>query len=262
MPLTTPPVPADDPTAICRFVERITGIQLPATKHSMVSSRLSPVLRRLGLTRYRDYLAHVEQSPDGLREMMDVLTTNKTSFFREARHFEVLRARLADLHARGIAPRLWSAGCSSGEEPYTMAIIALAAGAPTTRILATDLSSRMLERGRAAVYEASALEEVPRAFHSLAFMRHATGVKVSDRVRALVEFAPLNLLGPWPMRGPFHAILCRNVMIYFDKPTRTALVERYRALLTPEGLLFVGLSESLTGVGDGFTLVEPGAYTR
>jgi chemotaxis protein methyltransferase CheR len=142
-----------------------------------------------------------------------------------------------------------------------MAMTALGVAAGETRILATDVSTRVLATARAAVYDIANLGDVPTSLRTTAFVpldrERAT---VGPRVRALVSFASLNLLGSWPMRGPFHAILCRNVMIYFGKSTRETLVERFRSLLVPGGLLFFGLSESLTGLEHELTLAEPGVY--
>jgi chemotaxis protein methyltransferase CheR len=203
-----------------------------------------------------------------LAHMVDLLTTNKTSFFREPAHFDVLRD--AVVPAFGAAPgglRLWSAGCSSGEEPYTMAMVLREALADPAwrgaRILATDISERVLARARAGVYPDETAADVDPALLRRHFARDPEGGWAAGAaLRARIQFAPLNLMGPWPMRGPFHAIFCRNVMIYFDKPTQGALVNRYYDLLAPGGYLFVGHSESLSAVDHAFAYVQPAVYRK
>ena len=265
---------------ISRTVAAVSGIQLRAGKEGLVRSRLARRLRQLGVGSYGAYLERT-RGPAGAAErahMVDLLTTNKTSFFRESAHFDLLRSRV--LPEFGDVPgglRVWSAGCSTGEEPYTLAMLvcdALAEPARrATRILATDLSARVLERARAGVYTDEQAEGVAPDLLRRHFARRpmpndgalnggAPGWSASPELRALVHFAPLNLMGAWPMRGPFHAIFCRNVMIYFDKPTQAALVARFHALLAPGGYLFVGHSESLSAVGHSFGYVQPAVYRR
>ncbi|MGZ8471413.1 MAG: CheR family methyltransferase, partial [Gemmatirosa sp.] len=210
-----------------------------------------------------------------LAEMVDLLTTNKTSFFREAAHFDFLRDRL--LPSLGPGPvRIWSAGCSSGEEPYTLAMVIRGlwpdAERRDVKILATDISKRVLATAAAGVYPDALLEDVPHDLLRRHWMRAsredvarpgaAGGWRAGDSLRSLITFAPLNLMGAWPMRGPFQAIFCRNVMIYFDKATQQALVNRYYDLLAPGGHLFVGHSESLSALSHGFSYVQPAVYRK
>ncbi|MCC6928879.1 MAG: protein-glutamate O-methyltransferase [Gemmatimonadaceae bacterium] len=253
------------------LVTRISGIQLPPGKESLVRSRLAKRMRILGVASVSDYLDLVDRdaSRTELAEMVDVLTTNKTSFFREADHFRLLQEVVFPSleRARGEI-RLWSAGCSSGEEPYSLAMVAresLGAAASRVRILATDISSRVLEKARAAVYDADQLDDVPPALRQRHFEPVAGAhdrVRVTAATRELVQCARLNLMGDWPMRGPFDVILCRNVMIYFDKATQEQLVSRYAALLAPGGYLLVGHSESLSGLRHGLAYVQPATYRR
>ncbi len=252
------------------LVARVAGIQLPAGKESLVRSRLSKRLRALGVATVGEYLELVERdtSRAELAEMVDVLTTNKTSFFREAEHFRLLERTILPALERSSGPiRIWSAGCSTGEEPYSLAMVAretLGSAASRVRILATDISARVLQRARAATYDADVVDDVP------AQLRHAHfegstppgSYRVVQPTRDLVQFARLNLMGDWPMRGPFDVILCRNVMIYFDKPTQERLVARYSELLAPGGYLFVGHSESLSGLRHGLSYVQPATYRR
>jgi chemotaxis protein methyltransferase CheR len=163
--------------------------------------------------------------------------------------------------------RIWSAGCSSGEEPYTLAMVLLDqfGRAPNARILATDISARMLERARQAVYPEEAMADVPAHLRQLCFRPvHAvpSSYAVVEPVRALVRLAQLNLMAAWPMRRRFDLICCRNVMIYFDKPTQQRMVERFWDLLLPGAWFFVGHSESLAGLDHGFRYVEPAVYQR
>ncbi len=246
---------------ICEEVQSLTGIQLGPQKHEMVQGRLSRRLRELRLETLDQYMTLLERDPSEKTSLIDILTTNKTSFFREARHFEVLERHLLQTVKAGGEPTVWSAGCSSGEEPYTMAIVARRASIPA-RILATDISSRVLDTARWGRYPRESVGDLPETTVRSHFVRCAEGVEVVPDTKALVGFARLNLLGSWPMRGGFSAIFCRNVMIYFDRSTREALARRYYELLAPGGLLFVGLSESLNGLDHRFDQVEPGAYRK
>jgi chemotaxis protein methyltransferase CheR len=265
------PLTAADFDAISRAVAEVAGIQLRAGKEGLVRARLARRLRELGDRSFHDYLERVraDGSRRELAHMVDLLTTNKTSFFREAAHFDLLRERV--LPEFGGAPgglRLWSAGCSSGEEAYTMAMVlrdALPDAAyAAARVLATDISARVLARARAGAYAEEQVADVPAELLRRHFTRDAAarGWAVGAALRAPVRFAPLNLMGAWPMAGPFHAIWCRNVMIYFDKPTQAALVARFEALLAPGGYLCVGHSESLSAVGHGLAYVQPAAYRK
>lgn len=245
---------------ICTLVQDHTGIQLSAEKHEMVRSRLARRIRATGtrsLTAYFDLLERGGRSEE-MTHVIDCLTTNKTSFFREPRHFDVLFDHLEDTGG-GEPATIWCAGCSTGEEPYTLAIHAAERGL-SVRILATDISNRALAVAKAGTYDRDTIADVPAALRSRYFAPSGNGYVVRSSLRDVVSFASLNLLAAWPMRGPFDAILCRNVMIYFDRPTREKLVARYHEKLSADGRLFTGLSESLTGLDHAFTLVEPGVY--
>jgi chemotaxis protein methyltransferase CheR len=244
----------------------VSGIQLDDTKKPLVTARIMHRLRVLGLSDMNSYFDLLDNDPKESVKLVDELTTNKTSFFREASHFEVLRARIlpAIVNRR---LRVWSAGCSSGEEPYTLAMTIREAGAEINsfdiRILAADLSERMLEKARAGVYSEETLADVAPALRQKYFERAGEDQwRVKPILKSLIQFAPLNLQEPWPMKGPFNAIYCRNVMIYFDRETRQKLVSRFAGLLGPQGHFFVGHSESLTGISHGLRYVEPAAYAR
>lgn len=253
---------------IAEMLYAATKITLSAGKEDLVKSRLAKRGRALGLTGFGQYIELAERSPGELYQMVDLLTTNKTSFFRENQHFDFLRAKVLP-ELKGGRVRIWSAGCSSGEEPYTIAMVLreeLGEHCSDVRVLATDISSRVLSRAAAGVYDEETLRDVPpqlraRYFDCVEF-RPPRRYSVKQELRSLVSFAPLNLMGEWPMHGPFNVIFCRNVMIYFDKPTQENLVDRFYGLLAPGGYLFVGHSESLAGFETDFRYVQPAVHLR
>lgn len=257
--------------------ERITemlhahaGIRMREGKEGLVRARLTKRLRTLGLADFAQYLQYLEQdkSRQEFTEMVDVLTTNKTSFFREASHFDFLREDVFPT-LRGPV-RLWSAGCSSGEEPYTLAMLCREGltdiATRDVKILATDISHRVLATAKAGVYPADQMQDVPPAWLQSYWTRRELNGRpayaAGRPLTSLIAFAKLNLMARWPMKGPFDAIFCRNVMIYFDKATQQQLIERYHALLRPGGHLFVGHSESLTGLTHQFRYVQPACYVK
>ncbi len=255
---------------------KLSGIKLALGKEGLVQSRLARRMRVLKLADYDQYLEYVANDASGveLAAMIDELTTNKTSFFRENEHFEYMRREVFPRwqHVpRG--PVMWSAACSSGEEPYTLAMLVREELPPqvaaSTRILATDLSTRMVERGTAGVYPAELMREVPKPLLQRHFQPapalspgSAGAFAARSELKAMVKFARLNLMLDWPMRGPFDIIFCRNVMIYFDAQTQEKLVRRFRDLLAPGGLLFVGHAESLTSLDHGLKYVQPAVYAK
>ena len=258
--------------AISSLVKSLAGINLTEAKKELVRARLTKRLRKLGLATFDDYVEYLQNDTTGaeLVAMLDVLSTNTTYFFREAKHFEWLRQEVLPRLAARRRVRIWSAGCSSGEEPYSIAIVLLEAIPDLAdwdaAILATDLSTEVLARARQGIYPASRLREVPpmllgRHFTLLATKPERT-YRVNDPVRRLVHFARLNLMGQWPMKGPFDVIFCRNVMIYFDRPTRQDLIARFYSILAPGGTLFIGHSESLTGIDHSFRYVLPTVYRK
>jgi chemotaxis protein methyltransferase CheR len=256
---------------ISQLVYQLSGINLTPCKQELVKTRLSKRLRALGLRSFDAYLDYLKRDPpDGERvAMIDVITTNKTSFFREPKHFDYLcRKIVPGLKNRKI--RIWSAGCSSGEEPYSMAILLNEAIQDLPLwdigILATDLSSRMLDHARRGIYDADRLRDAPPLQISKYFTCIETSpvrrYRVLEPLRRQVHFARLNLMGEWPMKGPFDVIFCRNVMIYFDKPSQERLIDRFWRLLRPEGHLFVGHAESLAGSHHSFRYVQPAIYVK
>lgn len=256
---------------VAQVLHEHAGIRMREGKEGLVRARLAKRLRLLGLPDFEAYLDFVEQEPSRreFAEMIDALTTNKTSFLREASHFDFLRDSVFPTLTGPV--RIWSAGCSSGEEPYTLAMLCHDSFADIAtrdvRILATDLSHRVLATAKAGAYPAETMSDVPAVWLQKYWSRarDAQGRDVWEAgksLRRLVHFAKLNLMERWPMQGPFDVILCRNVMIYFDKATQQQLIDRYWALLRPGGYLFVGHSESLTGLTHQFRYVQPAAYVK
>ena len=266
----------DDFTAIARMLYDDAGIALTESKASLVYSRLARRLRALGLESFHDYCRMVAGA-EGVGErqnMLAALTTNVTRFFREPHHFEhlktqVLPALVERARARGRV-RIWSAGCSSGQEPFSIALTVLDAlpdaASLDFRILATDIDPNMVAAGRAAVYSHEAVRPVPAGLRDRWMVRLSDGGRdawgAGEEMRRLVAFRELNLMARWPMKGRFDAIFCRNVVIYFDKPTQKMLFDRYADILRPDGHLFVGHSETLFKVSTRFALVGRTIYRR
>ncbi|MBB5695628.1 CheR family methyltransferase [Muricoccus pecuniae] len=254
------PLTEADFDAISKRVREASGIVLGSSKRDLVYGRLRRRLRVLGITSFAKYLSMLD-APEGAAErveMVNAITTNLTGFFRERHHFEYLeRDLLPHLPRQGRRLRIWSAGCSSGEEPYTIAMT-LHRSMPDlhawdARILATDIDTEMVSKGAAGVYPADRIAPVPAELQR-AHVHQLDGstVRMGDDLKALIAFRQLNLLDSWPMRGPFDAIFCRNVVIYFDKPTQRALFDRFADMLVPGGHLFIGHSESLFRTCDRF----------
>lgn len=257
------------------LVGQHTGITLGDHKRQLVYGRLSRRLRELRLGSFGEYCHYVEAHADTeLTELINAITTNLTSFFREQHHFEHLAtAALPDILARNATSRrlrIWSAGCSTGEEPYSIAMT-LADAFPThaswdTRILATDIDSQVIACAQGGVYPEDRIKDLSPERVRRWFLRgkdaNANKVRVFPRLQELIAFRQLNLMGDWPMRGPFDVIFCRNVVIYFDKPTQRKLFDRYADLLVPNGYLYVGHSESLNGTSERFELIGRTIYKR
>ncbi|MGZ5078990.1 MAG: CheR family methyltransferase [Usitatibacter sp.] len=245
---------------ISERIYRFAGIRLPEAKHEMVYSRLSRRLRALGISSFDDYVRFLEAEPAEWEHCTNALTTNVTAFYREEHHFRVL-AEHAQKSAGDADPfRVWSAGCSTGEEPYTIAMC-LADTLPRNdfHVLATDLDTQVLATARDAIYPLQSVLRLPEARQKRFFMRGTGRFEGMARVRrelaAHVEFLRVNLMdAEWPIAGGLDAIFCRNVMIYFDKATQRRLVERYAGLLKPSGLFFAGHAESLLDQGRHFRL--------
>lgn len=256
---------------VSQLVYRLCGINLKDGKEALVRSRLMKRLRTLEMGSFEEYIKYLESDKTGKEVglLVDVMTTNKTSFFREVEHFNCLCQKiLPELKRQRL--RFWSAGCSSGEEPFSLAIL-LSEEIPDIRfkdikILATDISTRMLEKARKAVYGEETLQDISPRYAQKYFIRIRKDpprtFQVKDDVRAMVRLARLNLMESWPIKGPFNVIFCRNVMIYFDRQTQEKLINRFWDFLEPGGYLFVGHSESLSGVSHKFRYVQPATYRK
>ena len=254
------------------LIYKVAGISLSESKKHLVQSRLQKRLRHYEMTRYQDYfnlVAGLDANSPEMIELVNCITTNKTSFFREPHHFEyvtqTILPRIQHQAGRGGARRLrvWHAGCSTGEEPYTLAIALADALGPNhdwdIRQLASDIDTQVLAHAERGVYEQERAETVPAPLLRKYFLRgrgdSADYVRVKPELQRQITFRRINLLDDnWPIQSgaKFDIVFCRNVVIYFDKPTRQRLFARYASVLRPGGTLFIGHSESLTGVSDAF----------
>lgn len=272
------PLTEADFARIARIMATECGIILDLGKMSLVYSRLANRLRTLHMRTFRQYCAFVasEAGAAERRLMVEALTTNVTRFFREKHHFEHLREKvlpgLIEDARRGGRVRLWSAGCSSGEEPYSIGLTLLEAMPDAARfdirILATDIDTQVLARGRAGLYPAASVAPVDRRLRET-FMQErpdahgGSNWAVGPELRSLVAFKPANLVDEtWPMRGPFQTIFCRNVVIYFDIETRLRVLGKLAGLLSPGGHIYVGHAERLPADSTDFRLVGLTAYQR
>ncbi|MDH5691881.1 MAG: protein-glutamate O-methyltransferase [Gammaproteobacteria bacterium] len=257
------------------YVKAHTGIKLSDAKRNMVYSRLSRRLRQLHLTKFKDYLELIsDESGDELGHFINAITTNLTAFFREIHHFDYLKQTIvphlltANQATRRI--RIWSAGCSTGEEPYSIAITLKEAMANVSgwdvKILATDLDTNVVAHAKRGVYSVERVEDLPESKVRKWFRKgrgdQSGSVKVSPELQEMITFKNLNLMGAWPMKGPFDVIFCRNVVIYFDKETQRRLFDRYADHLSPNGHVFLGHSESLFKVSTRFKLIGSTMYQR
>ena len=250
-------------------VYQVAGISLSDAKRTLVVSRLSKIVRSLGLPSFDAYIDFLERGGTGQdgQEFVNALTTNLTRFYREDHHFDHLRKYVETLLAskpRGNRLRIWSAGCSTGQEPYTIGMDLLGAFPELKRwdfkILATDIDTAVIEKAARGVYPENEISGLSRE-RAAPFAQPGDGtIRVPEVVRSLVSFKPLNLIGPWPMKGPFDAVFCRNVAIYFDKATQGEVFGRFTKLIAPEGFLYIGHSENVGSGGDGLRLVGKTIY--
>ncbi len=264
------PMSDADFEAFARVIHAHTGIVINPSKRSMLVSRLSRRLRALGLHDFNAYrrLLEAREGQDERRELISAITTNVTSFFREPAHFEALNDLVPDLMSRarqGERVRIWSAGCSSGEEPYSIAMTLREAwpdiDAADVRILATDIDAEMVRKARRGVYQRpQAGQPMPPLLQRHAHPDASGSFAINPALKPLLRFEELNLLGPWPFKGMFDVIFCRNVVIYFDAATRQELWRRFAERLHPGGTLFVGHSERVDAGLD--TLLAPSGVTQ
>jgi chemotaxis protein methyltransferase CheR len=263
----------EDFQRIRRLVRERLGIALAESKRELVYGRLSRRLRALKLHEFSAYLQHIETGDaDELQHFCNAITTNLTSFFRESHHFEFLAQQLLPEleRSRGNKARLriWSAGCSTGEEPYSIAMVLLESmpdlRGRDVRILATDIDTNVLAHARDGLYGSERLEKMDSGRVQRWFERAPDGQKfmVRDELKQLISFRTLNLMSDWPMQRPIDVIFCRNVMIYFDRDTQRQIVARMAALQRPDDHLILGHSESLLQVSKQYRLVGDTIHRR
>lgn len=250
----------------------LTGINLTDHKKNMIYGRLARRLRALKLKtfdQYCDVIAAADSSE--LNDFINSITTNLTSFFRESHHFDFLEKtvfpELLKKNAQKKRIRIWSAGCSTGEEPYSLSILmneTLPVSTWDIKLLATDLDSNVLDCGKQGVYEMDRVESISDSRKKRWFLRDRATDQVSVKpvLKEIISFKQLNLLQSWPMKGPFDIIFCRNVVIYFDKDTQRKLFKRYASLMSPKGYLFIGHSESLNNVSNEFESLGHTIYQK
>ena len=260
---------------IRQFVSEHTGIVLTEKKKDMVYGRLSKRIRRGGFDSYSAFIDALDEGNEEERDfMINAITTNLTAFFRENHHFEFLKntviPNLAKKKGDNKHLRVWSAGCSTGEEPYSIAIT-LKESLPDfvdwdAKILATDLDANVIAHGKAGIYRHDRIEGLDERRIKRWFKRgsgdNADMVKVSAELQKMITFKRLNLLHEWPMSGPFDLMFCRNVVIYFDKDTQRVLFDRYADILAPDAHLFIGHSETLFKVSTRFDSLGQTIYRK
>ena len=251
------------------LIYKHAGISLSPVKQDMVYSRLARRLRARGDRTFADYLDRAEREPEEWETFVNSLTTNLTSFFREAHHFDILAERMKK-HVGRTPLRIWCSAASTGEEPYSLAITACEAFnsmTPPVQIIATDIDTNVLATADKGVYGLDRVDRLSRERMQRFFLKgtgtQAGFARVRPELRRLIEFKPLNLLDKsWALQGPFDIMFCRNVMIYFDKPTQYTILKRFMPLLKKDGLLFAGHSESFLHAADIFRSLGRTVYER
>jgi len=261
---------------ILTVIKDMTGISMSASKRHLIYRRLQTRLKATGIGSFRNYLDFLKKGDAKEQEAFsNAVTTNLTSFFREQHHFDYLASTIIpEIMAKkantGRRLRVWSAGCSTGEEPYSIAITLLESlenlDLWDARLLCTDLDSDVLNAGKAGIYTQDRVEKISPKRLRRWFQGNPTQgddrLKVSSELQNLITFKQLNLMDDWPMRGRFDVIFCRNVVIYFDKPTQRVLMDRYANILEDDGYLILGHSESLSNVSDRFELQGHTIYRK
>lgn len=252
-----------------QLLQQVAGIHLSPAKKALVCGRLAKRLKHYSLSTYHDYfrLLTSGQEPAELQTALDLLTTNETYFFREPKHFEFLQQHILPERRPGSPFRVWSAACSSGEEPFTLAmVLSDQLGEAQWEITASDISSRVLERARSGLYAMERASHIPQDYlksYCLKGVGSQEGRFLLDkRLRSRVNFQQINLNEALPQLGAFDVVFLRNVMIYFNSDTKARVVERIAATLKPGGYLIIGHSESLNGVTDVLKSVRPSVYRK
>lgn len=249
------------------LIHQVAGISMSDAKKQLISGRLAKRLQFFNLTTYGSYYRLLMKDKTELQMAVDLLTTNETYFFREPKHFEFLRDVILPELRGNAAVRIWSGACSSGEEPYTLAmVLADSLGARPWEILASDISSRVLEKAQCGRYPLDAIRGIPEALlnkHCLKGVGSNNGIfMIEPTLASRITFNPINLNNPLPAVGQFDVIFLRNVMIYFDNQTKSEVVARLLKHLKPGGYFIVSHSESLNGISDDVQLVKPSIYRK
>lgn len=260
---------------IRELVKHHTGIVLSDGKQDMVYGRLTRRLRALDLSEFDSYLTLIKREDEQeLTHLVNAITTNLTSFFREEHHFEYLKNTvfpgLLEKNAATQKIRIWSAGCSTGEEPYSIAMVVREFFEDydgwDVKVVATDLDSNVIDKGKAGVYDIGRVDGLSLEYKKR-WMKRGKGdqsnlVKMKSELQNLITFKQLNLLHGWPIKGPIDIIFCRNVVIYFDKETQRNLFDRYADVLSSDGHIFIGHSENMFNVCDRFESLGNTIYQR
>jgi chemotaxis protein methyltransferase CheR len=259
-----------------RFIYDASGIDLGDSKEELLRSRMLKLLRASNTSTVDEYITHMQADESGelLVAFLDAVTTNKTNFFREKVHFDffadTILPNLSEIVPKGEALRIWCAASSTGEEPYTIAMVLLENKARWSpygvTVLASDLSAKVLHQASHGIYATNKLEGIPPDLlprYFLKGVKHRQGfVRVKDELRKLIKFSRINLIEPFSFNKPFQVIFCRNVMIYFDRPTQEKLVDKFYNIMSPGGYLLVGHSESLSGITHNFKFICPSTYRK
>jgi chemotaxis protein methyltransferase CheR len=250
------------------YIHQNFGIDL-SKKRLLIEARMYSVLAKKNVSSFSEYFSLIQNDPVELNVMLNKLTTNHTYFMREASHFQFLKDVILPKEQecnRQKNLRIWSAGCSTGEEAYTAIMLMKeffgAASGWDYRMLATDISTHVLESARAGVYPAESLKDLPPAWVARYFRKSGKMYLLSDEVKREVIFRRLNLMEPFPFHHPFDLIFCRNVMIYFDQETKNRLIAKFYEILKPGGYLFIGHSETIQRDAAAFHYIQPSVYQK
>lgn len=249
-----------------------TGINVNENKQQMLMTKISRILRRKQIDSIEEYykLLVNTNNQDDIQEFVDAMTTNTTEFFREKSHFDFITQKInfiLDSNKRiskSKEIRVWSAGCSTGQEPITLAIVLSEVLGSTTdiKILATDISTKVLNKCMTGIYPEAECEGIPKNYLNKYFVKHPQGYKVSDEILSLIKYRQFNLMEDYSFKKDFDMIFCRNVMIYFDNKTQEVLLNKFYSHLVNGGLMFIGHSESLINKKHSYKYVEPSVYMK
>jgi chemotaxis protein methyltransferase CheR len=250
---------------IADILYNFAGIYITESKKELVRTRIAKRMGEINISSFEDYLKLVDEDNKERYMMIDILTTNKTDFFREMEHFKFMRENIfPNYHNKKLT--IWSAGCSYGKEPYSIAveINEYFNGETNKRILATDISKRMIDAAKLGIYDEEDAKEMGEYFHKYfdIYNKSKNLYKVKDVLKNYVSFAVLNLMDSWSMKGLFAIIFCRNVMIYFERATQEKLINRFYDIISCGGYLFVGHSESLNSLNHNYKYIKPAIYRK